>query len=72
MMPNETVIAARAPTTPRTPAAWRAYAHLRRTQRAFTDARATACARQRRIYPGVPLNLRNFHERPLSAFPAHF
>jgi hypothetical protein len=71
-MPNETVIAARVPTTPRTPAAWRAYAHLRRIQHTFTDARAITCARQRRIYSGVPLNPRNCHERPLSAFPAHF
>ncbi|WP_087658204.1 hypothetical protein [Caballeronia terrestris] len=71
MMPNDTLIA-RAPTTPRTIAAWRAYAHLRRTLPAAAGTRR----RQRPIISSAPKsaleNRPNRHERALCAFPAHF
>jgi hypothetical protein len=78
MMPIETVIAARAPTTPRTPAAWRAYARLRRSPRVAvsvaiaTDMRRHPHGRPRQADSHARQNPLKCHERPLSAFPAHF
>jgi hypothetical protein len=76
MMPIETVIAARAPTTPRTPAAWRAYARLRRSPRvavaSATDTRRHPHGRPRQGGSHARQLPLKCHERPLSAFPAHF
>jgi hypothetical protein len=74
MMPIETVIAARAPTTPRTPAAWRAYARLRRSPRVAvaTDPRRHPHGRPRQADSHARQKPLICHERPLSAFPAHF
>ncbi|KDR44091.1 hypothetical protein BG61_25340 [Caballeronia glathei] len=70
MMPNETVIAARAPTTPRTPAAWRAYARMRRSALYVAQGRVNPHGRQEPLVPSQVVPPRP--GRPLSAFPVHF